>query len=162
MDSNFTVELEVETLDPITEDLIVDLDGSDHSASVSGHPGSHRLSVIMNIGDSVYSALPEAIEWVSKQVEVTEVHAASVMTNDEFDRREAAPAFPPIGGVSEVAEVLEVSRQRISELRQRPDFPAPVTTIKAGPIWRLGDLSRFADEWERKVGRPPRRDAVDA
>jgi hypothetical protein len=59
-------------------------------------------------------------------------------------------------GVSEVAALLNVSRQRVAELRAREDFPAPVAELAAGPVWRVTSLKRFLAEWPRKPGRPRR------
>jgi hypothetical protein len=62
-------------------------------------------------------------------------------------------------GVTEVARELGVSRQRVSELRARPDFPAPVAELAAGPVWKVSNLRRFVREWPRKSGRPRRQTA---
>jgi hypothetical protein len=59
-------------------------------------------------------------------------------------------------GVSELAAEIGVSRQRVSELRTRADFPAPVAELAAGPVWAASSLRRFLDTWERKPGRPSR------
>lgn len=59
-------------------------------------------------------------------------------------------------GVSETAETLNVSRQRVSELRARSDFPAPIAEIAAGPVWAGSSLKRFLASWDRKPGRPRR------
>ena len=42
-----------------------------------------------------------------------------------------------MGGVTEVAEILGVSRQRLSKLRERPDFPDPIGKLAQGWIWDL-------------------------
>jgi hypothetical protein len=63
-------------------------------------------------------------------------------------------------GVTEIAQELGVSRQRVSELRTRPDFPAPIAELAAGPVWKLSNLRRFIREWPRKPGRPGRRSAA--
>jgi len=60
-------------------------------------------------------------------------------------------------GVTEVARMLGVSRQRVSELRTRDGFPAPIAEIAAGPVWNGSSLRRFLDSWERKPGRPSRK-----
>lgn len=60
-------------------------------------------------------------------------------------------------GVSELAAEIGVSRQRVSELRTRADFPAPVAELAAGPVWAASSLRRFLDTWERKPGRPKAR-----
>jgi hypothetical protein len=57
-------------------------------------------------------------------------------------------------GVTELASQIGVSRQRVSELRTRADFPAPVAELAAGPVWASSSLRRFLDTWERKPGRP--------
>lgn len=60
-------------------------------------------------------------------------------------------------GVTEVAEMLGVSRQRVSVLRTRDDFPRPVADLAAGPVWQRGSLRFFLEGWARKPGRPQTR-----
>jgi hypothetical protein len=57
-------------------------------------------------------------------------------------------------GVSEVAALLGVSRQRVAELRHKRGFPAPIAEISAGPIWEISSLNLFLEGWQRKPGRP--------
>lgn len=57
-------------------------------------------------------------------------------------------------GVAEVAGMLRVSKSRVSELRGRRGFPAPVAELAAGPVWRRSSLERFLGEWDRRPGRP--------
>jgi prophage regulatory protein len=53
-------------------------------------------------------------------------------------------------GVSEIAEMLDVTRQRVDQLtREDGSFPVPVATLTAGRIWRRVDVER----WAKKVGR---------
>lgn len=70
----------------------------------------------------------------------------------EFDR----PADPLVG-VTEVAEMLGVTRQRASELRTREGFPAPIADLASGPVWKSSSLRRFTETWERRPGRPRRK-----
>jgi len=49
-----------------------------------------------------------------------------------------------LAGVREVAELLGVSRQRVSQLAEKPDFPKPLDRIAAGPVWRLADVKAWA------------------
>lgn len=62
-------------------------------------------------------------------------------------------------GVAEIADVLGVSRQRVSELRGRSGFPRPAADLAAGPVWRLSSLQRFVSDWPRRPGRPDTREA---
>ena len=59
-------------------------------------------------------------------------------------------------GLSEVAELFGVSRQRVHELRRKRGFPAPAADLASGPVWRVSTLQLFLSEWERKPGRPRR------
>lgn len=152
-ESPFTVTIDFDTEHPITEDDLESLEGDEFGTAVSAHLDSNRLTATLNIGDDLFTAPMAAVEWIAKHVPGMPV-AFEVCTNDEFDRRLEQPAFPQLAGVSELAELLGVTRQRVAELRHRPDFPAPVTQLKAGPVWRIDDLSRFVDEWDRKPGRP--------
>jgi hypothetical protein len=51
-----------------------------------------------------------------------------------------------VWGFAEVAEFLDVSRQRATILVNRPDFPAPVQTLASGRIW----LAEAVREWARR------------
>jgi eukaryotic-like serine/threonine-protein kinase len=60
-----------------------------------------------------------------------------------------------LGGVSEVAAVLKVSRQQVAKLRQRDDFPLPVASLSVGDIWDLDVIRRWNDSGlRRSAGRP--------
>ena len=49
-------------------------------------------------------------------------------------------------GVFEVAELLNVSRQRVDQLvKTDPTFPAPDEVLKAGRVWRRTRI----EEWMR-------------
>lgn len=59
-----------------------------------------------------------------------------------------------LGGVSEVAELLGVTRQRVASLRVRPGFPEPLAELAAGPIFDLESVRRWASSGRRRPGRP--------
>lgn len=59
------------------------------------------------------------------------------------------------GGVTEVAAELAVSRQRLSKLRERGDFPMPVQELAQGPIWDLEVIRGWKGSGIRSsAGRP--------
>lgn len=61
-----------------------------------------------------------------------------------------------LGGVSEVAAELGVTRQQVANLRQQPDFPAPVANLSLGDVWDLDVVARWKASGLRKAaGRPP-------
>jgi serine/threonine protein kinase len=60
-----------------------------------------------------------------------------------------------MGGVTEVASELGVSRQRVSKLRERTDFPDPVGELAQGPIWDLDAVQAWNGSGLRSSsGRP--------
>jgi hypothetical protein len=60
-----------------------------------------------------------------------------------------------LGGVSEVAAELGVTRQQVANLRQQADFPAPVAHLSVGDIWDLDVVARWKTSALRKAaGRP--------
>lgn len=67
--------------------------------------------------------------------------------------------IPALVGVSEAAEILGVSKQRVAQLRERPDFPAMVQKLQATPLWREADVRTFAEQ--RSVSSPGSSEAVD-
>jgi predicted DNA-binding transcriptional regulator AlpA len=53
-------------------------------------------------------------------------------------------------GVTEVRELLGVSRQRVHQIiRDHADFPEPVAELASGRIWLRSDVER----WARREGR---------
>ena len=52
-------------------------------------------------------------------------------------------------GNAELGKLLGVSRQRVSQLVTRDDFPAPRAVLIMGSIWSLDDVLA----WARKSGR---------
>lgn len=49
---------------------------------------------------------------------------------------------------AEIARRLRVSRQRVYQLRQRPDFPKPIGRIGKALVWRWAEVK----EWSRARG----------
>ena len=64
------------------------------------------------------------------------------------------PSLPEMMGVAEVASRLNVSKQRVDELRRAGRLPEPLIELRAGPIWPRPAIERFIEAWSRKPGRP--------
>jgi len=84
--------------------------------------------------------------------DMTMIEVGAVDT-DVLHERSEQPAERFLG-LAEVAALFGVSKQRVSELRATPRFPAPVAELAAGPVWKASTLGRFLESWERKPGRP--------
>jgi prophage regulatory protein len=52
-------------------------------------------------------------------------------------------------GVTEIGQMLGVSRQRADQLTKSEGFPAPMGEIRAGRIWRREDIETWARETKR-------------
>jgi hypothetical protein len=73
---------------------------------------------------------------------------------DELVESEQAESpLPQLLGSQEVAEALGVSRQRLGQLRARPDFPQPVLQLAATPLWLGSAIDAFLEGWDRRPGR---------
>jgi len=59
-----------------------------------------------------------------------------------------------LAGLGEIAARFGVSKQRVSQLQKRPDFPAPLARLAAGPVWDMQDIEAWSSTWNRKRGRP--------
>ena len=61
-----------------------------------------------------------------------------------------------LAGLAEVAELLGVSRRTASRYTTRPDFPAPISRLRSGPIWLEKDVRAWARGSPVQRGRPPK------
>jgi hypothetical protein len=77
-----------------------------------------------------------------------------IETLEELARRVEEPNVPELIGVSEAADLLGVTKQRISELARNDWFPPPLVDLAAGPVWAKISLEQFRGRWARKPGRP--------
>lgn len=83
------------------------------------------------------------------------VVSVEAKTAEEADRELAeVPGHLDLAGTKEIAEMLNVSKQRASELSRHEKFPRPVAHLAVGRIWLRRSIGHFLEEWERKPGRP--------
>lgn len=61
-------------------------------------------------------------------------------------------------GITEIAQMLGVSRPRASQLTETKGFPPPAARLSMGPIWRRSAIEKWVEKTgPRKPGRPPSR-----
>jgi hypothetical protein len=148
--TDYSIHLTIETAERITIDMLEEV--AAFGGVAAGNVGDNRLeTTLTREASNPADAISQAIDLLAVSGEVI---GAEVVTTVEADARLREPPFPPLAGVTEVAHLLGISRQRLHTLRARDDFPAPVATLAAGPVWRRGDLTTFAEGWQRKPGRP--------
>ena len=80
-----------------------------------------------------------------------------IVREDEWQRRAAAPTMPELMSAAEIADELGVARQRVHQLRSTQAFPAPLAELRGGAVWDAVAVRKFAQDWDRKPGRPAKR-----
>ena len=167
--TQFSVHIETWGSAPEDVDLLLDLiealealgmrGAVSGSGGLAGGPGAaFGVEASSDGSDAMAEAVRlgvDAFERACSQVGITHGGIARVdaMTDPYLDR--SLTREPErYAGVSEVAAILGVSRQRVAELRHKRGFPAPIAEISAGPIWEVSSLNTFLDTWERRPGRP--------
>jgi len=168
----FTATVDAETAGEVSEEQVEDLgevlaDFGALGAAVS-LGGQNGLGATFTIYTPEYSSedvVDAARQAVSAFTTATDklgipiafINRVEFMAGPFFERWLETPSGDELAGVTELAKLFGVSRQRMSELRTREDFPAPVAELAAGPVWKVTNLRRFLDSWERLPGRPRRR-----
>ena len=55
-----------------------------------------------------------------------------------------------LAGTAEVATELDCPKQQLYSLRKRKDFPKPLTSLAATPVWDIRHIRDFKQTWIRK------------
>lgn len=117
----------------------------------------NRVAVVLGMDArdvaSVYAAVTPVVAQVVKMLGLP-VSAAAELRVARVDPEPArqTPEDPgSLVGVVEAAAILEVSKQRVAQLSQRPDFPPPVDRLRATPVWRSEEIRAYA--WSRRRAR---------
>lgn len=78
-----------------------------------------------------------------------------IVTDEDRERELSRTNLPDLVGVAETADILGVSRQRVSALAAgNAAFPRPVMRLAAGPVWLRPAIEQFERQWGRRAGRP--------
>lgn len=85
-----------------------------------------------------------------------ELAQVSVKPWADFEKELDISNLPELAGVAEIALILGVSKQRVSELATSATFPDPLARLKSGPVWDSRAIGNLVREWKRTPGRPPR------
>lgn len=98
----------------------------------------------------------DARNWLAAQDVDGAIAGASICAGDVFESEALLPDTPELLAATDVAELLGVSRQRVHQLSERAEFPAPYARLGSGPIWTRPAIEAFDRAWTRKPGRPAR------
>lgn len=105
---------------------------AEHDAAIGTAPNgnlSAQLSIKAGTARKAIQAALTAVTSAAAALGITTtVMGIELMTEEELDRRLAAPAVPDLVGISEIAGMLDVVRQRATQLAKRDGFPRPSLT----------------------------------
>lgn len=130
-----------------------------HAPAVSYEPKAMavRFCVEANSPGSASKAgldlLRSALKAAGVKVPPARIIAYEIEDLEGLDRRLEKLDLPDLVGVDEVAKMLDVSKQRASELAKHPDFPKPIARLASGPVWKKTTIARHARHWDRRPGR---------
>jgi hypothetical protein len=103
---------------------------------------------------SMLEAIEKMASEVPRVVQAGQPISLEIVTESEYRRRAEAPTMPELMSAAEIADELGVARQRVHQLRSTAAFPAPLAELRGGAVWDAAAVRKFAQEWERKPGRP--------
>ncbi len=92
------------------------------------------------------------------------VRIVFVTETKRYQEATAPTTLPELLAAADVAKVLNVSRQRVSQLyRGHTLFPAPVMQTGTGvTLWTRAAVDWFASVWDRRPGRRPSGQPADS
>lgn len=72
-----------------------------------------------------------------------------------MDELEASQPLLDLVGLSEIASMLGVSKQRVQEIAASDQlFPPPIARVSGGTLYMRPMIDAFRDHWPRRPGRP--------
>lgn len=145
-----TVDLEnpnghaVSTEDPHVRDLLGALS---HSSPLASSDGS-ILILSLSVRGSGATAVPRAVENVWTALEISQMTGWSIVRSTLISHDSVALSRSrrePLRLLcaSECATLLEISKQRVSQLRDSGDFPEPDALVSGKPSWLEGTIQVF-------------------
>lgn len=128
-----------------------------HDANI-GFTSSDNISVQMSVdAATARQALDVALKATTKAAREAGasdvVLGVELLTEEEQERRLTSPVIPELVGLSEVGDMLGVSRQRAGQLADADEFPTAVARLKSGPVFVAEQVRSFAAR-RRATGRP--------
>ncbi len=145
-----------------SESTLIELDENlPWEGSVSSIPTREQFAVTAMIeapeyGKATDVVAPGILDLLSRAGLHPDVIGVETLEQDEYDRRADEPTMPDLVSAPEVAQMLDISRQRVHQLlADNLRFPEPILRLGSGPLWVAAAINKFNSRWDRKPGRPP-------
>lgn len=125
------------------------------SAALAANSGS--ISLTITAPDAVQAAalIPEVLAKAHPITGALTLTSLEILSEAAFQASLEAPEIPDLVGLTEIAEMAGVSRQRANAIVKQDSFPAPVLTLAAGQFRTRAAVQNWVENWTRKPGRKP-------
>lgn len=125
------------------------------SAALAANGGS--ISLTVSAPDAVQAAalIPQILAKAQPITGAATVVSLEILSEDAFQASLDEPEIPDLVGLTEIAEMAGVSRQRANAIVKQDSFPSPVLTLAAGQFRTRAAVQNWVENWTRKPGRKP-------
>lgn len=131
------------------------------SHAAAGAAGAGSLDVQMSVeADSPETAFAKALQTFVNALRLAggpkrpEIVGVEIEMPERLEARLTRQTQVDLVGISEIAALLGVTRQRASQIAQTRDFPVPLARLASGPVWNRASLTWFIEAWMREPRRP--------
>lgn len=140
-------------VEDLTDRVVARL-GSHHGSAAFG---DGRIMATFTVeARLVLQATETALKVWNKALDDGSVWSVVYLAARRADQPDDLAGLPTVLGIAEVANRLDVSKQRTTELaRSHRLFPRPLAELASGPVWTAWQIGSFQRSWTRKPGRPP-------
>jgi hypothetical protein len=143
---------------PLDRSTILFVRDAVHKLGILVHFDRNSLTIKLTVqADSAAEAAQTAMERVRSVFPPSVPLQPVRLYIDEVGSPSEQPSEQDLLGIAELAMMLDVTKQRASDLARNPDFPRPLQELKAGPVWARSSIARYLKTWDRRPGRPARR-----
>jgi len=116
--------------------------------------GWYAHVVVASDGRSLSHAESHGERLINHCVRTLNFPPSSVISRSVIDA-DTFVAELDVYGSRELAELLNVSRQRLAQLRAEGTLPEPDAVLAATPVWRRRTIDSFTFGWRRRPGPAP-------
>lgn len=130
---------------------------ADFHVSPAVTPNGGCISLTASAPDAIQAAamIPKIMAKAHPVIGDFTLTAVEIRNECEFQIRLDEPEIPDLVGLTEIAEMAGVSRQRANTIVKQEGFPAPVLTLAAGQFRTRAAVENWVENWTRKPGPKP-------
>lgn len=128
---------------------------ADHAAVAtidrSGLGGSIQLTVEAESAEEAARMSAHLVNTALTPITDPKVIGIDTMTQEAFEAELQRPVIPELVGLSEIADMASVTRQRAHQLARTPGFPPVVVETRQGPLMTKAAVSKWVERRKRRT-----------